>query len=623
MNRTLLAAMALLASAPSFAQAHWYVDVAAPGPGAGTMLDPYPSIQQAVNDPNVLAGDIVHIAPGAYLESIDLGGKTLSLMGDPTSPPVVRGNGLDRLLTVTSGEGAGTSFFHLEFVGGSGGQSGSRGGAVHVESSTAAFVGCLFFANHICDQGGAVGISVSDVAFVKCVFESNRSGRAGGAISVQGGSLIVRDCLFDSNVSGSQQGCSGGNGRGGAIESDNARIECVDSVFLSNTASRGGAVYFDSSPGGENIARCHFEGNGAAPGALNNIRGGAVWARTFSFDDCVFLGNGAGVGGAVNEGTYRNCLFEGNTAGQGGAAASANLEDCVLRGNHAVDVNSNASAGGATIGCDHVRCLIVGNTCALGAGACHSARVIDRCTIIGNRGFPDFVAVEGTWLDNSIVWGNRAISAVGPVTQVDVGTITFSIVEDDPSTIAGPPLLFGPHVGDAHLLPGSPAIDAASGGLPLDPDGSPADIGAFTYDPAYRAAPSRFCDTKPTSAGCLPMISLVGLASLSGPPARVEVRDVPASTSGLLLLSADAQGVPFFGGTLCVGGSIVRAGIGGAVPATGCGDRLEFDLGQTELALVGSAPGDLLFVQVWFRDALHPDGSGVGISDAIVATVEN
>jgi hypothetical protein len=325
----------------------------------------------------------------------------------------------------------------------------------------------------------------------------------------------------------------------------------------------------------------------------------------------------------VYEGTYRDCLFEGNTASYGGAAYDAVLVDCVLRDNHALELNSLESEGGATHSSDHLRCVFEGNTCVLGAGACDNAMSIDRCTIVGNSGFPDHVAVRGASLHNSIVWGNRAISAVGPVTQVDVGTITFSIVEDDPSTIAGPPLLFGPYVGDVHLLPGSPAIDAASGGLPLDPDGSPADIGAITYDPAYRAAPSRFCDTKPTSTGCLPTISLVGHASLSGPTARVEVRDVPASTSGLLLLSADAQGVPFFGGTLCVGGSIARAGISAAVLATGCGDRLEFDLGQAELALVGAVPGDLLFVQVWFRDVLHPDGSGVGISDAIVATVEN
>jgi hypothetical protein len=112
------------------------------------------------------------------------------------------------------------------------------------------------------------------------------------------------------------------------------------------------------------------------------------------------------------------------------------------------------------------------------------------------------------------------------------------------------------------------------------------------------------------------------LPSVTGTPSRVELRDVPTSTAGLLLLSADAQAAPFFGGTLCVGGSIVRSGVASAVTASGCGDRLEFDLGPTELGGVGVVPGDLIFVQVWFRDAQQPDGTGVGISDAIVATVE-
>lgn len=119
----------------------------------------------------------------------------------------------------------------------------------------------------------------------------------------------------------------------------------------------------------------------------------------------------------------------------------------------------------------------------------------------------------------------------------------------------------------------------------------------------------------------MPEIALAGVPSLTGAPARVEVSGVPMATAGILLLSRDAQASPFFGGTLCVGGSIVRSGVESAIVASGCGDRLEFALGPQQLAGVGVVAGDLVFAQVWFRDFFQPDGTGIGISDAIVATV--
>ncbi|MEM9380971.1 MAG: right-handed parallel beta-helix repeat-containing protein [Planctomycetota bacterium] len=622
MLRSLLALLALTTAAPAAGQTTWFVDVSAPGPGAGTQQDPYPSIQQAIDAPATADGDELRIAAGAYLESLDLGGKTLRLVGDAASLPIVRGNGLDRLLRVTSGEGPGTAFESLSFVGGTGGSSGFQGGAVLIESSTAAFTGCRFFANRICGLGGAVAAIQADVAFTACVFEENRA-QGGGGIRAEGGTVIVRDCLFEGNEAGDVLGCSSSSAIGGGLSTQNTLIDCRDNTFVGNRGRTGCGAHLEGGLAGSVVERCHFEQNGAVPpvGAVPFIRGGALCAPQFTVRDCTFLSNGARLGGAVYRGAYEDCYFEGNTANQGGAAFEAALRDCVLVDNHALEFNANAPEGGGSHSSSQVRCVFVGNSAALGAGACDNASGVDRCTIVGNRGYSDALAVRGASVTNSIVWDNESVSPVGPLVQVDANVVAFSIVEGDPGSIPGPPLLFGRRVGDMRLLPGSPAIDAASGALPPDPDGSPADIGARTFDPADRGGPSRFCDAKPTAAGCLPEIAMVGAPSVSGAPARVEARDVPPTTAGILLLSADAQGVPFFGGTLCVGGSIVRSGVAAALPSSGCGDRLEFDLGPAQVGAVGVAPGDLLFAQVWFRDALNPDGTGIGITDAIVATV--
>jgi hypothetical protein len=79
-----------------------YVDATAcPGPGAGTELDPYCSIQFAID--NSVDTDEIILAEGTYVESIDLDGRAITLRStDPLDPAVVGA-------TVIDGNGA----FHV------------------------------------------------------------------------------------------------------------------------------------------------------------------------------------------------------------------------------------------------------------------------------------------------------------------------------------------------------------------------------------------------------------------------------------------------------------------------------------------------------------------------------
>ena len=88
-----------------------------------------------------------------------------------------------------------------------------------------------------------------------------------------------------------------------------------------------------------------------------------------------------------------------------------------------------------------------------------------------------------------------------------------------------------------------------------------------------------------------------------------------------MIWSETASLVPFFGGTLCVGGSIVRTPVqnaGGLFPGT-CDGVFTFELTPTYLASFGLLPGDRVNCQYWFRDpaATIP----VGLTDGVTLTL--
>jgi hypothetical protein len=212
------------------------------------------------------------------------------------------------------------------------------------------------------------------------------------------------------------------------------------------TGTFGGGIRI----GGESFARirdCYIHHCTAQNGGGFCIEGstGANWTASgivegclISHNSCLLWGGGVHSSGPKNE--YRNCVFWNNTATSGWV-------------------------GGLD---DHSDTLVVKN-----------------CTFVGNH---------GPWASQLRYWnshGHNITSCIfkdgtGASSPV-IGSTRYCCFHNtgDPSgaqhAVHADPLLVDVDSGDFHLTENSPCIDAGDPDLPLDPDGTRADIGAFYF----------------------------------------------------------------------------------------------------------------------------------------------
>ena len=91
-----------------------------------------------------------------------------------------------------------------------------------------------------------------------------------------------------------------------------------------------------------------------------------------------------------------------------------------------------------------------------------------------------------------------------------------------------------------------------------------------------------------------------------------------------LIFSLAPDKAPFAGASMCIAEPFTILGVqhtgGTSLPAGDCSGTVDFHLPQTTLAAFGGV-GMQFFVQAWFRDAAHSDGSGLGVSAALGVTL--
>jgi len=279
-------------------------------------------------------GDTIHICSGTYViaNTIDLAGKTITLLADPdVAPTVLDGGGTTQILT-SSGA---ITVSNLTFKDG----YSVFGGAIAAGTS-ATVTNSRFISNDATSDGGAIYADTATVTNSR--FTSNDATSIGGAI-VALTSATVTDSTFTGNTARLY---------GGAIVTTTATV--TDSTFTGNIGGAGGAIV-------------------ALGGSLEGAAA-TVTDSTFTSNDATYDG------GAIlaNTGTIARSRFIRNTAGGHGGAVhlwtpnSDNLQK--LRRN--TFTRNRAGAGGA---------IVLGSCGPVDPGAAKAARVERANSFSGNR----------------------------------------------------------------------------------------------------------------------------------------------------------------------------------------------------------------------------------------------
>lgn len=263
----------------------------------------------------------------------------------------------------------------------------SKGGGARVElGSQLTFRECIFRSNRALFEGGAVLLTGNSPArFESCEFRDNTAGLDGGGVfTLTSASPVFEACLFEGNSCGRF---------GGAARNVQANLpQYLDCTFRLNTATdSAGALWNDNA--GITIDGCLFEQNSAT-----NLGGALFSTGSPIVRDTIFLQNSAERGGAVyalglfSSPSFSSCRFESNAANEAGGAifntGNPTLADCEFVGNTAVGDGGAFNSSGTGQATGMTRCRFDGNEATRGGGYFRSgtgSASLDRCEFVDNR----------------------------------------------------------------------------------------------------------------------------------------------------------------------------------------------------------------------------------------------
>ena len=259
----------------------------------------FPTIQAAIDDPAVLAGDILALIDGTYTgdgnRDIDLDGKDLVIRSISGAPELCildcqRSSAAPhRGFVFHNGESAASVVEGVDIINGWISYH-TPGSAIRCENGSAPTIincrmidchgsalgceqggspritDCSFDRNHG-DHGGAILIRHSSAAIEGCKFSENTTTSGGAAILCTASTMTINACNIFGNVAGGQ--CSG------VMITDYAAATITDCVFLNNTSTSKGALQLSD--------HCTAE-----------IRGASIGKKCRAvFEHCTFYGNGS------------------------------------------------------------------------------------------------------------------------------------------------------------------------------------------------------------------------------------------------------------------------------------------------------------------------------------------
>ncbi|MES2640754.1 MAG: MopE-related protein [Myxococcota bacterium] len=313
---------------------------------------PYATIGAAVSAAN--DGDTLEVAPGAWAEALDLGGKDLVIRSTGGSgvtflAPATAAD----VFTLTRGERAtlegftitpsggravvvdGGTFTGTDLVVQGAGALGVAGGGLSVEDAVATLRD-VSFSGGAATWGGQLHAGLGAVVTGTNLVFSGGTATYGGALHVSGGATVTLTTVLATDITSTRDGgfahvdggtlelvylsldvalATGGDG-GGFYVTGHGALTLDTAMVTGATADLGGAIFADDSAG---VVLVDV--------SLVNATGGAVALDGATFDGLrlVISGAVADEGAAVaarggTTGSCEACLFEGNVATNDGGA---------------------------------------------------------------------------------------------------------------------------------------------------------------------------------------------------------------------------------------------------------------------------------------------------------------
>ena len=438
--------------------------------------DDFETIQAAVN--NTAEGDTVLVQPGVYNERVGMPPNNIVLTSlriiegdeDFIERTIIDGVNINRsTVRVADGTDERTVIDGFTIING----DTDYGGGIYIANAgpTLRF---LILSDNDADRGGG-GLYVTRMSWPSIsnsVIRNNFGFIGGGVVVINGSSLTVNDCVIEGNTT---------NEHGAGIHCTlDSELNLEDVIIRENEATMFGGGLHINARTVANLNRVRIVDNIGDTGGGFAVRAEAVLNAT----NVEVIGNFSNTNGG---GLYAD-------------GSTTNMTDCSFFN------NSSQSQGGGQYfwagTAEFTRCIIADNECP-------TAGVIQNlwgevsyynCTIANNRGEESSeigVIIGKLTLLNSIVWSeDRPILTTSPdeldsiaVSYCDItgGQDAFELEEDDifewgDGNINGDPQFVDEENLDYHLTEDSPCIDVGDPDSPEDPDGTRADMGAFSFE---------------------------------------------------------------------------------------------------------------------------------------------
>ena len=302
----------------------WYVDDLSPGmppSGTGTQVDPYTSIQFAIDHSNTVDGSTLLVEAGDYVENIDFRGREITLRSIAELPEVstidgsaqTRGANFASTVVFSFREGPGAVIEGFRITGGEGTHyiqfNQRRGGGIHCPNSEPTIIGNLISGNSLANVNAA--------SFGAGIFCSYRA-------------PTIRDNIIEQNEV---------NAHGGGIACfRNSGVSIIGNIVTGNSADIFGSGIYLLNNTGARVTSNTVADNVNFGAGISSFNSQSVITNTIVWGNSVGIATPSGAPPAVNY-----CDVQGGFEGIGNFSIDPLLSgDYHLQpGSPCIDVGTN------------------------------------------------------------------------------------------------------------------------------------------------------------------------------------------------------------------------------------------------------------------------------------------